>query len=357
MWRSRSFPILLALGPLAVVFGGPVGAAPAAEEERAEREAPTTATFEALAANAVRTNDLGTLLAPFVETCDGEKRELEKLRCRTVQSYLREVLPQRSFSMTVDDPAAIAISDFDAAIKGYRLGLAGCLACTAPVSVGRSGQRRLVTVKAPQKEAESLAKSVEISRNTLAFDNLVDAKRWLEDVRPFLRAEFLFQPEDNEWSFGPSRGYAFKLLGGRVYNRCTGEVLLSRPPSTREADKPAAGQQDETCARARAAETVAAGDSAEDGNLPENLSTAAIATSMRQIQPDVMACFEKFHVPGNAQLAYIVGGNGLVQSIRITGAFDGTPTGSCVLDAGKNAKFARFKAARQSFTYPFLLRR
>ena len=87
------------------------------------------------------------------------------------------------------------------------------------------------------------------------------------------------------------------------------------------------------------------------------MTTAAIAVAMRQIQPDVFGCFEKFHVPGNAQLAYVVGGNGMVQSIRIKGAFDGTPTGACVLDAGKNAKFPRFKAARQSFTYPFLLRR
>ena len=34
-----------------------------------------------------------------------------------------------------------------------------------------------------------------MSRNTFGFDSLADAKRWLDAERPFLRAEFLFQPQ------------------------------------------------------------------------------------------------------------------------------------------------------------------
>ncbi|HET6283537.1 MAG TPA: hypothetical protein VFH73_21450 [Polyangia bacterium] len=359
MLTSRLFLFSLPLTVVVWAVGAGAGfaqAAPSVEPERSERDAPSNATFEALTAGAVRTTDVGTLLVPFVDSCDGEKRDIERIRCRTIQSYLRETLPERTFLMTVDDPAAVSLSDYDASIKGYRLGLAGCVACTAPVTVGRSGQKRLVSLKAPQKEAESLAKAVEISRSTLAFDSLAEARRWMDDVRPFLRAEFLFQPEDNEWSFGVNRGYAFKLVAGRVFNRCTGEVLVSQPPSTGAADKPAAGRQDESCARARAAETTAAAP-AGDGELPAQLTTAQIAQSMDHIRSEVYACYEKYQVAGNAQLAYVVGGNGMVKSIRVTGAFDGTPTGTCVLDAGKTAKFSRFKAASQSFTYPFFLRR
>jgi hypothetical protein len=47
----------------------------------------------------------------------------------------------------------------------------------------------------------------------------------------------------------------------------------------------------------------------------------------------------------------------MVQSIRVGGSFDGTPTGECVLDAGKNARFPRFKAPSKQFSYPFFLRR
>jgi hypothetical protein len=78
---------------------------------------------------------------------------------------------------------------------------------------------------------------------------------------------------------------------------------------------------------------------------------------MTRIRPEVFACFERLKVPGTAQLSYIVAGNGMVQSIRVTGGFDGTPTGDCVLDAGKNARFPRFKAPRQQFSYPFFLRK
>ena len=78
---------------------------------------------------------------------------------------------------------------------------------------------------------------------------------------------------------------------------------------------------------------------------------------MSRIRPQVFACYEKFKEPGNAELTYVVAGNGMVQSIRMGGSFDGTPTGYCVLDAGKNAHFPPFKAARQQFSYPFFLRR
>ena len=176
-------------------------------------------------------------------------------------------------------------------------------------------------------------------------------------MRPFLRAEFLFQPADSEWSFGPSRGYALKFLGARVFNRCTGEVLASKPPSVGLADLPEGSREDEACLQAGgAAGTTAEGDTADDLKLPDELESDAIADAMTRIRPPVFACYSRFEVPGTAELTYIVAGNGMVQSIRVGGSFDGTPTGDCVLDAGKNARFARFKAARQQFTYPFFLR-
>jgi hypothetical protein len=343
-----------------VLAGFDSGASPARAADDAPAAAATQApaqaqTYEALAKGATRTRDVPTLLGAFIDRCDAEKRELERARCRTTQAYLREALPGRVFSTPADDPAAVSVSEYDAGIKGYRISLAGCIACTKPVVVGRARERRFITLREPQKEAETLPKAVEVSQSALGFDSLPDAKRWLEKVRPLLRAEFLFQPADAEWSFGPSRGYALKLVGSRVYNRCTGEVLASKPPSTGTADLPTGSREDEACLQGSGEAREGSGD--DELSLPQELGRDAIADAMSRIRPQVFSCFEKFKEPGTANLSYIVAGNGMVQSIRVGGAFDGTPTGDCVLDAGKNAHFPRFKAARQQFTYPFFLRR
>ena len=70
----------------------------------------------------------------------------------------------------------------------------------------------------------------------------------------------------------------------------------------------------------------------------------------------VFACFEKYRVPGLAQFDFAVAGNGTVNTVRLSGAFFGTPTGACLLDAAKDARFPRFSRERQQFVYPFFLR-
>jgi hypothetical protein len=344
-WPTGLLAVLLLAGPA-------LPKAARAEEEAPAAAAPAATTYEALAREATHTRDVPTLLGAFIDRCDTEKRELERARCRTTQAYLREVLPGRTFSTPADDVAAISVSDYDAGIRGYRISVAGCIACAKPVVVGRARERRFITLREPQKEAETLPKAVEISNTAVGFDSLPDAKRWLDRVRPLLRAEFLFQPADTEWSFGPSRGYALKLVGSRVFNRCTGEVVASTPPSTGLADLPTGSREDEACLRTGDTRTEAS----SDDDLPDELERDAIADAMSRIRPHVFACFEKFKEPGTAELTYVVAGNGMIQSIHVGRSFDGTPTGDCVLDAGKNARFPRFKAPRQQFTYPFFLR-
>jgi hypothetical protein len=309
-------------------------------------------TFESFVRGAVPMTDLGTLLAPFAGKCDGEARELDRIRCRTTRAYLRKVIPRRSFWTVVDDPATIAVSEFDAAIKGYHLSVAGCLACTHPVTVGRTKEKRLITLKTPEKEAESLRAAVEVTRNSVGFDSLAEAKAWLEQTRPELRTQFVFQPTDTEWSFGPSRGYALTLLAVRVFNRCTGEILLSRPPSTGIADMPGI---EEGCPRRDLAADAADRKQPPPG-IPTDLTKNDISVAMKAIRPQVFACFEKFKTPGLAQFEFVVAGNGTVHSVRLTGAFYGTPTGECLIRAGQNAHFPRFAQERQQFVYPFFLR-
>jgi hypothetical protein len=311
--------------------------------------------YETVAKGAVRTRDVATLLGPFVAGCDGEKRDVDRARCRAVRAYLRRTLPQQTFAVGSDDPAAIAVSDYDAAVKGYHVALAGCIACTKPVAVGPAGEQRFVTVKVPAQNGETLPKAVPVTNSTFGFGSLAEARSWLEVQRPFMRAEFLFQPQpaDADWTFGSSHGVALKLLGARVYNRCTGQVLMSSPPSTGSADHPAAGDRDPTC-RADGSTRVAQVVPPED--LPAQLGRAALDEAMAGIRARVFACFEKFHVPGRLELTYVVAGNGTVQSVVVGPAYAGTSTGLCALEAAKDAHFAQFRMDHQRFTYPFFLR-
>ena len=108
----------------------------------ARRHAPQAAekngteTFETRAHGAVKTQDVGTLLAPFIDSCGGEMRELDRARCRSMTTFLRKELPQQTFLADSNDPAAIEVSGYDGAAKGYHLALAGCIACTEPMPIG-----------------------------------------------------------------------------------------------------------------------------------------------------------------------------------------------------------------------------
>ena len=315
------------------------------------------ASFEAVGQHAVKTRDIATLLSSFVEGCDAEKRDIDRSRCQATTAYLRRTLPQRTFVYTTDEPGVVAVSEYDASVKGYHVALAGCVACTKPITIGKTKEPRLITLKVPEKDADSLAKAVALSRNTFGFDSFADAKRWLDAERPFLRAEFLFQPQivGDVWTYGTSRGVALKLVGARVYNRCTGDVLVSKPPSTGMGEHPGPGQQDATCKAQPGDASESIAPPIED-DVPLQLTKNSIADAMAKIRPQVFACYQQFKVAGMLELAFVVAGNGTVQAVTVSPAWRGTPTGLCVREAAKDAHFPAFKLEQQKFTYPFFLR-
>src|SRR3982751_2827837 len=96
------------------------------------------ATFETLGQGAVKTRDISTLLSAFVERCDSEKRDIDRARCQATTTYLRQTLPRRTFAFTTDEPGVVAVSDYDASVKGYHVALAGCVACSSPITIGKA---------------------------------------------------------------------------------------------------------------------------------------------------------------------------------------------------------------------------
>jgi hypothetical protein len=304
------------------------------------------ASFEELAGKASAVTDLGMLLAPFVDDCSRKTKEPDRARCLGVRSFLRRTLPGRSFVVTRPGAEAVTVSDYDATVKGFRLAVSGCLACNPPVQAG--GERRFVTLKTPAKGAKSLRAGTELGRTTVAFANVTESEKWAKAVRPKLRAEFVFQPVDESWTAGASRGLSWKPLAFRVFDPCTGTVVFSQPPSREAAAK------DAGC-NAVEAQPVAKVDQPPDGREPLDPNT--INSAVSAVRNDFDACIKQYPMPGTATLVFAVASTGMPQSVAVEGGPAGTALGQCLIDAGTRVRFPEFHGAAQRFKYPLPLRR
>jgi hypothetical protein len=306
--------------------------------------APAADSFEELARDAAVVSDLGMLLSPFVDDCARRKGELERARCTTVRGYLRTRLPAETFSFTRDGADAVVASSYDLRARAVRLTVAGCLACKQLVEAA-AGERRYLTLRAPSRGPSGGPVAVELARGSVPLATPADAETWARTVQPYLRVEVLFKPADEPWTVGASRGYAFAPVGVRVFNRCTGDVLLSQPPSRDRAP------QETQCTAAPVAEGASAADEA-----PESLSPAAINETMNGARPELEACLERHRTPASPRLAFEVAGNGEPVSVRAEGSAAGTALGDCLAGAAMKVKFPPFRGESQRFAYPVLRR-
>ena len=209
---------LVALGPAAV---------------RAESTPPVEQkpdSFETRAHGAVKTQDVGTLLAPFIDSCGGTRcAEARSARAALDHDLSAEELP------ATDLPRRDERSGGDRGLglrrrrQGHHLSAGGdCIACSEPMPIGSHREPRFVTLATPDKSAATLAAGVPVSKSTVAFDDFAAAKHWAEMEKPFLRAEFLFQPRRPK---APRLHRRNERPGSRSSwwarastNRCTGEI-------------------------------------------------------------------------------------------------------------------------------------
>jgi hypothetical protein len=306
--------------------------------------ARAAASFEEVAAQAATLDDIGMLLPAFVDDCARSKREPEHGRCLGVRAFLRKDLPSHSFVVTRPGSEVLGISELDPAIKGFHVALSGCLACSPPVQVG--GERRLVTLKTPTAGAKSMRAATELGRTTVAFANITEAERWTRTVRPHLRAEYVFQPAEQPWGAGANRGLVFKPLAFRVYDACTGTVVLSQPPSRESAPK-------DTGCKAEPEAPAAEGPAATEHE--PTIDRAAVNAAVSAARSSFDACINQYPRPGTATLVFVVAPNGLPQSVTVEGGTAGTALGQCLIDAGTKVRFPQFQGGNQKLKYPLAL--
>jgi hypothetical protein len=298
-------------------------------------------TFEEVAMKAAPVTDLGMLVSPFVDDCK-RRRDIDRERCSGVRGFLRKNLPGRTFVVSRDD--VVSVSAYDGRARGFHVAVLGCLACKQPVEAGPEKERRFVTLKAPAKGMGP--GKAELGRGTVTFASLAESEAWTKTVQPHLRAELVFQPADEPWSVGGSRGYTFKPLAYRVYDACTGTVVVSQPPSQGPAQKAASCNAE---ASAGGEATSAAGETAP-------LAPGAINSALGDSRLEFDTCIKRFPMPGSAQLAFAVASSGVVQSVAVEGPVAGTALAECLVDAGQRVKFPAFKGEVQRFKYPLKLK-
>jgi hypothetical protein len=309
--------------------------------------------FEDLAKDAVPVSDLGVLVAPFLEDCKQQKREVERTRCQAARASLQARLPSRRYVVASEGPEPVSLGAYDARLKGFRLAVAGCLACSQPVEAGPRGEKRFVTLKAPAPaggEGVSLPAAVEVARTVMSFASVAESNAWLAASKAHLRAEFVFQPANVPWTMGATKGMAFRPVAIRVFNGCTGEVVFSQPPSRGQASSG-------DCARAGGARVAGGGDQKAEPpeGAGETLSPVAINAAMSAVRPDLKACVTQFKLPGTTFIAFTVAGSGIPQLVTVEGSAAGTALGRCLIDAATRAKFPPFGAEKQSFKYPVVV--
>jgi hypothetical protein len=81
-----------------------------------------------------------------------------------------------------------------------------------------------------------------------------------------------------------------------------------------------------------------------------------VDAALDDLQPKVHECFRRFQIRGTAQVKMTVSPTGSVESPALTGDFEGTPTGDCVIKELASAALPPFKGGPVSVSHAFIFR-
>jgi hypothetical protein len=140
----------------------------------------------------------------------------------------------------------------------------------------------------------------------------------------------------------------------------TPEKTIAKPPTGSKCDEVACLVDSSLpcCKKSGSSSSSSSSSSraSEDSGLPDSLSRTDIQSGMSGVRGRVMACNDEYKVPGTLIAKITITGGGDVSSARVEGKFAGTPSGSCVERAVKNARFKKWKGPSVVVTYPFSFR-
>ena len=323
----------------------------AAAAAAAPAAAPVATTYEGLRAHASPAGDLGHLVEPLFGSC-AAKDDLGKRQCELIERWHLDRLKERTWYATAE-PVALQNTPYDSTVKAVTLTVNGCLQCGHPPIV--SGAPRLIATGAPRGMDEGAPIGLDLITHDMTFETADKARIFLDKVRPRLRVEFVFgvgAPFETK----TVKGVGIRLLGKRVYNQCTGEVVLSEPPSSEPIK---ITNRDPSCPAADAPTDEQIEFAKAQALLPDTISRMDVLKTLTPVQQRFYECGEEFELKqGVAKVHVSVFGDGK-RKMTIAPPYDQGDVHLCFRSALNEVTFPRFKSASPpvEIDYPFVLRR
>jgi hypothetical protein len=159
----------------------------------------------------------------------GEDDDLARRQCEGVRAARRARVAATTYLYTAD--GAVEPEPYDDKAMSIDVAVRACAACGKPVELG--GERRFLVGRGEVKRVGGRLRAAPLRTATMTFKSRAEGAEWAARVAPRLRADFLVRiPAALEsWSEGGASGYRIEVVGYRVVDPCTGQVLWADPPA------------------------------------------------------------------------------------------------------------------------------
>ncbi len=319
-------------------------------------------TYESIEKSSAPVAVLKRVLLPFVASCDQEKDHFRRLFCNALNERLKAQHQARVYRTSFEpSEAGPLIARFKAKPRPVlELQVLGCLTCNGPLLEREGGdisKGRFFLFKMPKEIKIRQGKNPydlgDIGVATYHFDLPADMteKKFKAEVLPFLRLDLVYRPVAGVTMVGARRYkygvVQFELVAHRVYDRCAGKVYGVAPAMK---GRIALDRKDRTCPQNQPRKVVA------QPKLPVNLPRAAVASLMQQVSSDLHTCYEQFGQQGEVPAEMVVGTDGKVKSVKVSGKLAGSPTARCVERLIKETAFPRFRGEEARLQWPLAVR-
>ena len=192
---------------------------------------------------------LAALFWSLLAECKPDGDDFTRRQCEGVREARRAKMAAATFLITAD--GAVEPQPYNEKAMSIDIAVRACAACKG---VEVAGQRRTIVGRGDLKVVGGRVRAAELHSGTRTFKTRAEGRTWSTTVAPRLRADFLIRipPALQSWSEGGASGFRIEVVGFRVVDPCTGQVLWAKPPAANVVADPSASRCPATSKRRRA---------------------------------------------------------------------------------------------------------